>query len=377
MTVHDDITFTLPKRAFLVGVCLPGQALGEVEEHLAELEHLAESAGVSTVGHTLQRRDAPHPKTFVGAGKVDEIAAAAKELGADAVLFDDDLSASQVKNLEKAIDLQIVDRSALILEIFGQRARSREARTQVSLARLQYMLPRLTRRWGHLGRQAGGIGVRGGEGESQLEADRRMLRKQIGRLKKELVKIERTRDVQRGGRRDVPVVALAGYTNAGKSTLFNRLTGAGTLAENRLFATLDAKLRRGWIGEQRVAVFADTVGFIRKLPHHLVSSFRSTLGEITEADLVLHVVDRSHDQWRDQMRVADEVMNDLGVEAQRIIPVFNKVDRLDLSDETPLREDAIPVSAKTGEGLDELRAAIRAHLDDLPFYRQPAGALAG
>ena len=221
-----------------------------------------------------------------------------------------------------------MDRSALILDIFDQRARSREARTQVELARLKYMLPRLTRQWSHLSRQGGGKGTRGGEGEKQLEQDRRVLRARVRRLEEDLEKIERTRGVQRHGRTGAPTVALTGYTNAGKSTLFNRLTAAGTLAEDRLFATLDAKLRKGSIDGARTAVFADTVGFIRKLPHHLVSSFRSTLGEITSADLVLHVIDRSHPHWQEQADVAEKVMDELGVERDRVINVYNKSDRL-------------------------------------------------
>ena len=341
MPSPDNIQRSKSRRVFLVGVILKGQhgtaAAGQiVEEHLDELAQLADSAGSRVVGRAVQARQAPDAATFIGKGKAAEIAAAATELDADLLLFDDDLSPGQVKALEEATDLAVLDRSGLILEIFDQRAKSREARTQVELARLNYLLPRLTKRWSHLSRQAGGKGTRGGEGEKQLEQDRRVLRTRIRRLEEDLARIDRTRGVQRHGRRGVPVVALTGYTNAGKSTLFNRLTAADTLAENRLFATLDAKLRRGSLGTNgaagtaggngaagpegiggaagvgsdgdgigahgsaggpgRSAVFADTVGFIRKLPHHLVSSFRSTLGEITAADLVLHVVDRSHPQ---------------------------------------------------------------------------------
>jgi GTP-binding protein HflX len=253
-----------------------------------------------------------------------------------------------------------MDRSALILDIFDLRAQSREARTQVELARLKYMLPRLTRQWSHLSRQGGGFGQRGGEGEKQLEQDRRVLRNRIRRLEEDLEKIERTRGVQRRGRDGVPAVALTGYTNAGKSTLFNRLTSAGTLAENRLFATLDAKLRRGQVNGARSAVFADTVGFIRKLPHHLVSSFRSTLGEITAADLVLHVVDRSHPRWQEQAEVAEAVMDDLGVDRERVIRVFNKSDLVPA--EEPRNGGALWVSAATGEGIAELKAELARRL---------------
>lgn len=337
-----------------------GRPVWLVEEHLDELVELTHSAGVEVVGRTVQQRKAPDAATLIGRGKAEEIRHAVSTLGADLVIFDDDLSASQVKNLEEIIEVQVIDRSGLILEIFVQRARTREARTQVELARLEYLLPRLTRRWTHLSRQVGGIGVRGGEGETQLEADRRMLRTRIRQLRKELDKIERTRNVQRKRRRDVVQIALAGYTNAGKSTLFNSLTRAGAKVEDRLFATLDSKLRRGALEPSRVVVFADTVGFIRKLPHHLVASFRSTLEEIAVADLVLHLVDRSHRQWREQLSVGQEVLKDLGVEANRVLTVLNKVDRIG---ETVRRNDGgLWISALTGEGLEALKNAIVAQL---------------
>jgi GTP-binding protein HflX len=312
------------------------------------------------VGRAMQARKAPDPATFIGRGKAEEIAAEARELGAELLVFDDDLSASQVKNLTELTKLAVTDRSALILDIFDLRAKSREARTQVELARLKYMLPRLTRQWSHLSRQGGGFGQRGGEGEKQLEQDRRVLRNRIRRLEGDLEKIERTRVVQRGGRDGVPSIALTGYTNAGKSTLFNRLTAAGTLAEDRLFATLDAKLRRGAVEGARTAVFADTVGFIRKLPHHLVSSFRSTLGEITAADLVLHVIDRGHPHWQEQAEVADAVMAELGVDPEKVLRVFNKSDLVPA--DTPRNGGALWVSAATGEGLPELRAELSRRL---------------
>ena len=359
----EQSSFARSRRAFLVGLILPGRPGYVVDEHLDELAQLAESAGVEVAGRAVQGRRSADSATWIGAGKVEEISAQAKELKADLLIFDDDLTGSQVKNLEKATGLSIVDRSGLILDIFDQRARSREARTQVELARLKYSLPRLTRQWSHLSRQGGGVGARGGEGEKQLEADRRLLRVRIRRLERELETIERTRDVQRHGRRGSRVVALAGYTNAGKSTLFNRLTHAGTLAENRLFATLDAKLRRGVLDGGTPVIFADTVGFIRKLPHHLVSSFRSTLGEIAEADVVLHVVDRSHPRWQEQLEVAEAVMDELGVDRERVVKVFNKCDLL--SDETP-RDGAVWISAATGAGLDELRAEVARRLASEP-----------
>ena len=339
-----------------MGLSLPGQPGWLVEEHLDELAELTRSAGVEVAARAMQQRKTPHAGTFIGRGKAEEVGAAARELGADLAIFDDDLSASQVKNLEEILDLQVIDRSGLILEIFVQRARTGEARTQVELARLEYLLPRLTRRWTHLSRQVGGIGVRGGEGETQLEADRRMLRQRIRQLKRDLEKIERTRQVQRRGRRDALQIALAGYTNAGKSTLFNQLTKAGARVEDRLFATLDSKLRRGALSPDTVVVFADTVGFIRKLPHHLVASFKSTLEEITYADLVLHVVDRSHPQWQDQLEVGEAVLQDLGVDGDRVVTLFNKSDLA--GDPARSTEGALWISARTGSGLEGMKKAI-------------------
>jgi GTPase len=368
----EESPFTRVRRAFLVGIILPGQPGYVVEEHLDELAQLAETANAVVVGRAMQARKAPDRATFVGSGKAEEIATAARELGADLLLFDDDLSGSQVKNLEDVTKLSVMDRSGVILDIFDLRAQSREARTQVELARLKYMLPRLTRQWSHLSRQGGGVGQRGGEGEKQLEQDRRALRVRVKRLEQDLEKIDRTRGVQRHGRKDAPSIALTGYTNAGKSTLFNRLTAAGTLAENRLFATLDAKLRRGALDGSRTAVFADTVGFIRKLPHHLVSSFRSTLGEITAADLVLHVVDRSHPRWQEQSEVAEAVMDELGVDRERVIKVFNKSDLVPA--DTP-RDGGLWVSAATGEGIPELKAFLARRLGfSAPVQDEPAVA---
>jgi len=356
----EETKFPRSRRAFLVGLILPGQPGYVVEEHLDELAQLADTAGAEVVGRAVQARKAPDPATSIGKGKAEEVAAAARELGADLLIFDNDLSGSQAKNLEELTKLLVMDRSALILDIFDLRAQSREARTQVELARLKYMLPRLTRQWSHLSRQGGGVGTRGGEGESQLEQDRRVIRTRVRRLEQDLEKIERTRGVQRHGRDGAPLVALTGYTNAGKSTLFNRLTAAGTLAENRLFATLDAKLRRGSVDGSRTAVFADTVGFIRKLPHHLVSSFRSTLGEITAADLVLHVVDRGHPGWQEQSEVAEAVMDELGVDRERVIKVFNKSDLVPA--EEPRDGGAFWVSAATGEGIPALKAELARRL---------------
>ncbi|MEO8198322.1 MAG: GTPase HflX [Thermoanaerobaculia bacterium] len=362
------------RRAFLVGVALPGLPVFEAEEHLAELAALADTAGVEVVGETVQARKSLDPKFFIGSGKATEVAAKAAELQANLVIFDDDLSGGQVKNLEEVLKVQVMDRSGLILEIFDQRARSKEARTQVELARLQYLLPRLTRQWQHLSRQVGGIGVRGGEGESQLEADRRVIKRNITRLKRELEQIDRMRKEHRRGRSEVPVVALAGYTNAGKSTLFNRLTNDKTFAENRLFATLDSRLRRGALDrEGALAVFADTVGFIRKLPHHLVASFRSTLDEIVQSDLVLHVIDRSHPRWEEQKAVAEDVMKELGIDPANILEVHNKIDRLPAEERiSRARAGVIAVDAETGEGIEALQAKIARALGDKAHAR-PSG----
>jgi GTP-binding protein HflX len=351
-------------------VALAGRPAHEADEHLDELAALADTAGARVVGRTIQARKAPDPKLFIGAGKAAAIAALVPELGIDVVLFDEDLTGSQAAKLEEVLKVPVVDRSGVILEIFERRARSREARTQVELARLNYELPRLTRKWGHLSRQVGGIGVRGGEGETQLEADRRVLTKRILKLRRELKTIDRMRKTQRAARAEVPVVAIAGYTNAGKSTLFNRLTRDGTLAEDRLFATLDSRLRRGALDDHEwPVVFADTVGFIRKLPHHLVASFRTTLDEVVDADLVVHVVDRSHPQWEEQRRVAEEVLEDLGVEPERVLTAYNKRDRLDPDE--PHEPGVVYVSATTGEGLDDLREAIGARLAALSASPRP------
>ena len=341
-----------------MGLTLPTQPGFVVEENLDELAELARSTEMEVVGRDLQNRRAPDAKTLIGRGKASEIARAADALNADIVIFDDDLTPNQVRNLEAIIECAVIDRSGLILDLFVRQARTREARTQVELAQVEYQLPRLTRRWTHLSRQVGGIGVRGGEGETQLEADRRMLRTRIKQLKKELSKIERTRALHREGRRGVSIVALAGYTNAGKSTLFNRFTRAGVRAEDKLFATLDSKLRKGSLGGPATVIFVDTVGFIRKLPHHLVASFRSTLEELTQADVVLHVVDRSHSQWREQMKVGEAVLADLEVDMRRVLPVFNKIDRCDPG--FGRANGGFAVSAHTGAGV----ATLKAHLSD-------------
>ena len=339
-----------------MGLALPKQPAFLVKENLEELAELARSTGISVVGRSLQTRQAPDGRTLIGRGKVEEIARAANELNADIVIFDDNLTPYQVKNLEHVLGCAVIDRSTLLLELFVRRARTREARTQVELT--------------HLSRQVGGIGVRGGEGETQLEVDRRMLRTRIKQLQQELAKIKKRRELHRRSRRGTPIIALAGYTNAGKSTLFNCFTKADVTAEDKLFATLDSRLRKGPLEGMTTAIFVDTVGFIRKLPHHLVDSFRSTLEEITHADLVLHVIDRSHQQWCDQMDVGKKVLADLGVDPCNVLTVFNKTDRCSDA-EIGVVTDGIAISAATGDGIDILKARL---LDRIAGYshRRPS-----
>ena len=314
------------ERAILVGVSRRRDDRHDLEAHLAELGRLAETAGAVTAGLLIQDRGPVTPATLLRHGKVEELKALAGETGAGLAIFDDDLTPAQVRNLEKEAEVTVLDRSALILDIFARRARSREARTQVELAQLRYLLPRLTRAWTHLGRQAGGIGQRG-VGETQLETDRRLVRTRIARLAVDLKTIETERRERRKGRGSVPRVALVGYTNAGKSTFMNLLTGARTLVEDRLFATLDPLVRRAGSPDGPSFLLIDTVGFIRKLPHHLVASFRSTLEEAAEADLLLHVADASAPALQDQMGAARAALEDLGLGTRPSLMVFNKVDR--------------------------------------------------
>src|SRR4051794_10966187 len=345
----------MSENVIAAGLLLPESSRSAADEHLDELEKLIETAGGNVIAKILARRPAPDSATFVGKGKAEEIKAIAQHHSAALVVFDDDLGPAQVRNLEKIIGTKVIDRSGLILDIFAGRARSREARTQVELAQLEYTLPRLTRAWTHLERQAGGIGTRG-VGETQIELDRRIIRNRIAHLKEELRKIERTRQTQRKARGGAYTVALVGYTNAGKSTLFNQLTRGGATAVDKLFATLDAKSQRAAFEMPRETVVIDTVGFIRKLPHNLVASFRSTMEEAVAADLVLHVMDVSHAQYEEQRTVAEEVLRELGVPADRVMEVYNKVDRA----ETMIRrKGAVAVSALTEKNIDKLVEAIR------------------
>jgi GTPase len=342
------VTDNVPEKAIAVGVVLPDQSRRIAEEHLDELEKLIETAGGTVITKILAKRTAPDAATWIGSGKAEEIQRLAEKEKVSLVVFDDELSPAQTRNLEKIIGTKVIDRSALILDIFAGRAKSREARTQVELAQLEYMLPRLTRQWSHLERQAGGIGTRG-VGETQLEIDRRIVRNKISQLKGELQKIEQTRQTQRKSRAAAFTVALVGYTNAGKSTLFNRLTGGSAWAVDKLFATLDAKSQRASFPMPRPTVIIDTVGFVRKLPHHLVASFRSTMEEAVSADLVLHVIDSTHEE---QAVVGREVLAELGIPESRVIEVFNKED-------LTRGFGGTSISALTGRGIERLVGMIR------------------
>ena len=356
---HEVANPPRAERALLVGHA--GRDGRELPRSLEELRRLADTAGARVLGTLVQRRGDVRPPTFLGKGKVAELKALAEDLEADVALFNDDLSPPQVRNLEKELGVKVVDRSELILDIFARRARTRESRLQVELAQLQYMMPRLTGMWKHLERQAGGIGTRG-PGETQLETDRRFVRERIARLKDALKSVERERETQRRRRRGRFRAALVGYTNAGKSTLFNALTRADVFVEDRLFATLDATTRQMVSPARELALLTDTVGFIRKLPHHLVASFHSTLVEAVEADLLVHVVDAADPDLRRQMIAVDAVLEDLLEEPRPTLLVFNKTDLVVDEDLLAGLRVEFPgsflISALTGAGLDALRAYV-------------------
>lgn len=345
------------ERVFLVGVSQRAVPRGLVEEHLDELARLAETAGGDVVGRLVQERAAPDPATYIGKGAAEALGRAAESERANLVIFDDELTPGQARNLEERLPegVRVLDRPGLILDVFATQARSREARTQVELARLQYLLPRLAGRYRSLSGLGGGIGARGGPGEQKLELDRRRIRDRIAHLKRDLAKIDTARAVRRKGRKRAFQVAIAGYTNAGKTTLFNRLTRESAYAADRLFATLDARAARGASPAIADIVFLDTVGFVRKLPPALVASFRSTLAEIRDADCVAHVLDASSPRVDEERRVALEVLEELGVAPERILPVWNKCDVAG----APGFRDGFSVSALTGEGIAALEGAIR------------------
>lgn len=352
----------LIERAVLVGIDRqdPNWPL---EESLAELERLANTAGADVVAVTSQRLHTPHPKTFIGSGKAEEVASLCLSFAADVVILDDELSPSQQTNLEKVVpkDVKVIDRTALILDIFALHASSKEGRLQVRLAQSEYLLPRLRGMWAHLAsnRMGGGVGSRFGEGESQLEVDRRMVRKRITTIKRELKHLNEVRDLQRESRYRSGIfkVSLAGYTNAGKSSLLNMLTDADVLSYDKLFATLDSTTRKFALPEGREITLTDTVGFIQKLPTTLVEAFKSTLDEIVGADLILHVVDASSSEYEAQMKSVEKTLQQIGAADIKRIEVFNKIDILDLEEMEALtkrRSGAVLVSAKTGEGTEAL-----------------------
>ena len=359
-----------PTRAFLVGVKLKDELQSDAESSLEELRRLAETAGMEVLAEIIQPKETPDPAYFIGRGKLEEAEAIVSELKVEAVIFDNDLTPAQTRNLEKALDIIVVDRTSLILQIFAQRAQTKAAKLQVDLAQLQYALPRLTRMWTHLSRLGTGGGTAGGSagraggvvrgpGETQLQIDRRLIHSQISRVKKALQKVEKHRRVQRKQRQEMINVSLVGYTNAGKSTLFNALTSEHRLAEDKLFATLDPTTRLLDLPDNRHVLLSDTVGFLKKLPHHLVASFKATLEEVAEADLLLHVVDVAHPEAESQIDAVDEVLKELDAFERPTLMVFNKVDLLENEEYTQLFRnkypDSLAISAQDGVGLEALK----------------------
>ncbi len=348
------------ERAVLVGLITPQQGEARVQEYLDELAFLADTAGAHTIARFTQKLDYPNPRTFVGKGKLEEIKAYAEANDVGMVIFDDDLSTKQVSNIERELQVKILDRSSLILDIFAKRAQTAIAKTQVELAQYQYLLPRLTRMWTHLERQRGGIGMRG-PGETQIETDRRIILDKISRLKEELTSIDKQKSIQRKNRGKLTRVALVGYTNVGKSTLMNVLSKSDVFAENKLFATLDTTVRKVTI-ENLPFLLTDTVGFIRKLPTHLVESFKSTLDEVRDADVLVHVVDISHPNFEDQIEVVNKTLSELCDGADKpMIMVFNKVDAFS---HVPKDEDDLTPRTRENIPLDELKASWMARMGD-------------
>jgi GTP-binding protein HflX len=336
-----------------------------LDEHLKELAALADTAGAEVVGELTQQIDRPHPATYLGKGKMDELRDRVRELDVSIVIFDDELTPAQGKNIEEHLGTRVVDRAELILDIFATRARTAEAKMQVELAQLEYTLPRLTRMWTHLEKFRGGIGVRG-PGETQLESDRRLIQVRIKLLKERLADVQRARDVQRQSRRGEFRASLVGYTNVGKSSILKVLSGAeDVFVENRLFATLDPLTRDVPLGDHGHVLLTDTVGFIRKLPHHLVASFRATLEEASDSDVLLHVIDASHPTWEEQRVVVDQVLAELGLQEKPVLHVFNKVDQVEDATLSAMQErianllpNSVFVSSVTPDGLEPLRRAL-------------------
>jgi len=354
------------ERAIVVGVILPGHDTNQ-DDPLDEIRGLAKTAGLHVAGTMLQKRQQVDIATYIGSGKVEELKELVAAHEADVVVFDNDLGPAQTRNLEKALEVKVVDRTEVILDIFATHARTHEAHLQVELAQLEYAMPRLKRMWTHLSRYKGGIGVRG-PGEKQLEEDRRLVGHRIQELKGKLAKIQARKEREVAARADVPTVSLVGYTNAGKSTLMNALTDAGVLVEDKLFATLDTRTRKWRFQGGGQALLSDTVGFIRNLPHALVASFKATLEEARQADLLLHVVDASSPEAEDQVRAVVEVLTELGLEDHPTLLVLNKADKVpDRSFLDVLRahhRDSVSISAARGEGLDQLEHAVREALLD-------------
>ncbi len=380
------------ERAVLVGVLLPFQKEQEITDYLDELEFLTETAGAITLKRFIQKIDEPNPRTFIGSGKVQEIAAYIDDNDVDMVIFDDELSPTQLRNLEHEFKRKVLDRTNLILDVFAQRAKTAYAKTQVELAQYQFLLPRLKRMWTHLERQRGGIGLRG-PGEREIETDRRIIRDRIAKLKEELNKIDRQMATQRKNRGSVVRVALVGYTNVGKSTIMNLISKSDVFAENKLFATLDTTVRKVVIGNLPF-LLSDTVGFIRKLPHQLVESFKSTLDEVREADLLLHVVDIAHPNFEEQINIVNQTLHEIGGGDKPTILVFNKIDaytwtRKPDDDLTPSTRENISleelkrtwiskkethtifISAKQKINIDEFRALLYKMVREIHVTRYP------
>ncbi len=380
-------TAVKPERAILVGIITPQESEEQEREYLDELAFLVETAGGETVHTFVQKVQKPDRATFVGSGKLDEIKAYVDAEEIDIVVFDDELTPSQLRNIERELKVKILDRSNLILDIFASRAQTAQAKTQVELAQLQYLLPRLTRLWTHLERQRGGIGMRG-PGESQIETDRRLILDKVSLLKEKLRAIDKQNETQRKNRGQLVRVALVGYTNVGKSTIMNMLSKSDVFAENKLFATLDTTVRKVVI-ENLPFLLSDTVGFIRKLPHHLVESFKSTLEEVREADILLHIVDISHHNFEDQIEAVNQTLKDLGVLEKPIITVFNKIDafketRAESDDDQAFtvndfknswmskhKSPAIFISATEKENIEELKTLIYDTVKDIHTKRYP------
>lgn len=352
------------ERALLIGLEHEGVSKWDLRDSLEELAELANSAGAEVVDTVTQKLQKPTAPYYIGKGKAESLKDSLRDRQVTSVIFNDELSPAQGRNLENLLARKVIDRTQLILDIFAQRARSREGRLQIELAQLQYLLPRLTRMWHHLSRQTGGIGTRG-PGETQLEVDRRRVQERIARLERELEAVRKTRAVQRQGRKrhQWPVAAVVGYTNAGKSTLLNLLTGADVVAENKLFATLDPTTRSFVLPNKQRVLLTDTVGFLRKLPHTLIESFQATLEEVREADLLIHIVDLSHQRVDEQMNAVDAVIKELDAFGKQTLIVFNKIDNLTDRDlaETYVKRfpESVAISARTGEGVDKLVRALQ------------------